>query len=351
MGLFSRKPRDGFSPIDDDALPDAGWLSSGEGRYDRLINNWYGSPETIARGGEERVERGDLAAALHFFRKSIDLLHTQYDFMEMAQRRPGPPDDRVIAGFLGVLSLVRARRPGVNIDGVVKEVTHRLRTISTACEDHGLDATRYRNALAQLAALSPDTNVAGIFWRNPSREQVMADAMSETWEGVQAVPSAAPAGPTTAEILAEWQAQSVADDLARWQDGMKKYDAAPVEDFREMRASAELMCAALVHYVRGEPIFGGSWARDSDEDVGQTIWNVLVASLVGNDARTWGPEPERHVRLALAAAKKAGLQPAEFGGNDALSRIFDDKGNRMLMCSALSRQPMTFHLGGWFAQP
>lgn len=350
MGLWNRKARDGFEPAQDAVLPDSDWLAQGERRYDRLINNWYGSPETIARGGEERVERGDLAAALHFFRKSIDLLQTNYCFSEMTQRRPSPADSRMIDGFLGVLSMIRSRRPGVRVDGVVTEVTHRLRTITTACEDRGIDASRYRNALNELGRLDPDTNVDGVFWRNPSVDQLAGDAMRERWEEIQATQGAGPSGPTTADILAEWQVGPPESDLARWTEGMRRYDAGSIDDFAEMRASAELMCPALVHYLRGESIFQESWARGSHEDLIQTIWNVLVASLAGNDARTWGPVPERHVRLALAATRKAGLQPARFGGDDSFARIFDDKGNQMLMCAALSSQPMTFHLGAWFSE-
>ena len=61
-----------------------------------------------------------------------------------------------------------------------------------------------------------------------------------------------------------------------------------------------------------------------------------------------GPEAERHVRLALAAARRGGFQSTELGGKGTLAKIFDDRGNQMLMASALSREPWSFSLVEWF---
>jgi hypothetical protein len=161
---------------------------------------------------------------------------------------------------------------------------------------------------------------------------------------------AGPVGPTVAQVLAEWDSGSPAADLARWREGMARYDAAPVENRAEMRASAELMCAPLTHYLRGNDIFAGS--PDTAGALAQTIWNVLVASLLGNDQRSWDTQVERHVRLALTAARHAGLQPESLGGRGTLNRIFEDQGNQMLMQAALwdiSRSgPKSFTLRDWF---
>jgi hypothetical protein len=159
-----------------------------------------------------------------------------------------------------------------------------------------------------------------------------------------------PVGPTVAQVLAEWDSGSPAADLARWREGMARYDAASLENRAEMRASAELMCAALTNYLRGNDIFAGS--PDTAGALAQTIWNVLVASLLGNDQSTWDAQVERHVRLALAAARHAGLQPESLGGRGTLDRIFEDRGNQMLMQAALwdlSRSgPKSFTLRDWF---
>jgi hypothetical protein len=120
-----------------------------------------------------------------------------------------------------------------------------------------------------------------------------------------------PVGPTVAQVLAEWDSGSPAADLSRWREGIARYDAASLENRVEMRASAELMCAALTNYLRGNDIFTGS--PHTAGALAQTIWNVLVASLLGNDQSTWDAQVERHVRLALAAARHAGLQPESLG--------------------------------------
>lgn len=162
---------------------------------------------------------------------------------------------------------------------------------------------------------------------------------------------AGPAEPTVAQILAEWSPGSAAADLASWREGIARYDAAPLENQAEMRASAELMCAALTHYLQGSDIITGS--PDMSGDLIQTIWNVLVASLLGNDQTTWDAEAEPHVRLSLAAARHAELQPESLGGQGTIDQIFDDRGNRMLMQAALwslsTTSSKSFTLRDWFA--
>jgi Protein of unknown function (DUF2510) len=159
-----------------------------------------------------------------------------------------------------------------------------------------------------------------------------------------------PAGPTVEQILAEWNPGAPAADLTRWREGMARYDAAPIENRAEMRASAELMCNALAHYLRGSNILARS--PDMTGELIQTIWNVLVASLIGNNQATWDAQVERHVRLALAVTCHAGLQPASLGGRGTIDKIFDDQGNQMLMLAALwglsASGPRSFTLRDWF---
>lgn len=158
------------------------------------------------------------------------------------------------------------------------------------------------------------------------------------------------AGASLAEILSEWEPQSPVADLTRWREGMARFDAASVEDRAEMRASAELMCAALTHYLLGDNILSGF--TDAAGELTQTTWNVLVVSLIGNDQTTWDAEVERHVRLALASARRAGFQPETMGGRGTFDKIFDDHGNQMLMQAALwdlaRSGPKSFTLKQWF---
>jgi hypothetical protein len=64
--------------------------------------------------------------------------------------------------------------------------------------------------------------------------------------------SAHQVGPTVEQVLAEWHPGSRAADLTRWREGTARYDATPIENRAEMRACAELMCAALPHFLRGQ---------------------------------------------------------------------------------------------------
>lgn len=153
--------------------------------------------------------------------------------------------------------------------------------------------------------------------------------------------------PTADQIIAEWHTDQPAADLARWQEGMARYNAAPLENRADMHTAAELMCMGLVHYLAGRPIIAAD-PRHGESELVQTIWNVLVAALLGNDQTTWGPRAARHVRLALAAARRGGFQSTELGGKGTLAKIFDDRGNQMLMAAALSPEPWSFSLSEWF---
>lgn len=161
MALFGRK-REHFE--DDPNLPDDQWLAAGRRRYDDLIGNHYGSPETIAAGGTRREDLGDIAASLFFYQKAIDLLHTLYVSSAMGSRQPGDRDRPIIDGYLETLADVRARRSGAPVADSVREVTHRLRTISSACQNAGLDAILYVAALDRLGRDNPDVNVDDVLW-------------------------------------------------------------------------------------------------------------------------------------------------------------------------------------------
>lgn len=165
---------------------------------------------------------------------------------------------------------------------------------------------------------------------------------------------AGPLEPTTEQILSEWPVGDPGADLARWREGMARYDAAELDDRAEMFASAELMCAALPHYLRGDLIMPDVPGRLAEAELVQTVWNVLVAALRGNDKTTWGPGSERHVRLALASARHGGMQTERLGGRGTLSRIFEDRGHQMLMIAALwavaSSGALSFTLDDWFKQ-
>lgn len=172
MALFGRgrrQPRDYNDPL----LDDAAWLRSCEDRYSSLVHKHYGSPDTIAAGGVLREQAGDIGCALFFYQKAIDVLHTHY-VIPMRSRPPGPagwmrqPSPRdlgIVDAYLHTLRQVRSIRPAAYvIINSVTEVTHRLRTISSAFKGYGLDGRPYLDRLTVLGQLAPDVDVSGVFW-------------------------------------------------------------------------------------------------------------------------------------------------------------------------------------------
>jgi hypothetical protein len=169
MGLFQRKPRTPPN-YNDPALDDIAWLHAGEARYDSLVTNHYGSPDTIAEGGRVRLLENDPAAALFFFQKSIDTLHSIYvcGFNDTGPgswpRQPSHRDLEIVDSYLDALRMVREMRPAAPIDASVKEVTHRLRTIATQFDHYDLGSMAIRTRLETVAELAPEVDVSGVFW-------------------------------------------------------------------------------------------------------------------------------------------------------------------------------------------
>jgi hypothetical protein len=167
VAWFKKAPRQPEN-FNDPLLDDASWLSSGESRYSTLVRNHYGSPDTIAAGGAQRIQQGDPAAALFFFQKSIDTLHSIYVASSGGpaewRRQPSNRDLDIVDAYLQALGQVRGLRPGAPVKESVVEVTHRLRTISSAFKRYGIDATAYLERLGTLGQLAPDVDVSGVFW-------------------------------------------------------------------------------------------------------------------------------------------------------------------------------------------
>ena len=133
-------------------------------RYSEMVENCWGSCETVANAGSERYNNQDFGTALFFFRKSIDMLHTNYLFLDMKNRQPSPSDAWIIDGFTNSLSASLSLHPGAPVDESVREVTHRLRTITSACTRVGAPPVLYQNALDLMASTAPNVNVEDIFW-------------------------------------------------------------------------------------------------------------------------------------------------------------------------------------------
>lgn len=169
-------------------------------------------------------------------------------------------------------------------------------------------------------------------------------------------PHAAPthrqlAGPTTAQILAEWQLADPEADRACWRHGLELYGASDLDDFEQMKVAANLMCQGLKHLLCDEEFSLASESDESDVLAAQTVWNVLSAAIYGNDHTTWTHDDSRHVRIALAVARRFRMQSTELGGTGALEMIFDEPSELDSMRYALSAEPSSFDLHSWFDQP
>jgi len=169
MGLFRRAGREPVN-YNDPLLDDSAWLWAGGSRYNEFVRNHYGSPDTIAAGGDQRAQLQDPASALFFYQKAIDTLHTIYvcGYNDTGpaswRRRPSGRDSTIVDCYLGTLRTVRSIRPAAPVEASVMEVTHRLRSISRQFKRYGLDPAPYLCRLETLAKIAPDVDVSGVFW-------------------------------------------------------------------------------------------------------------------------------------------------------------------------------------------
>jgi hypothetical protein len=143
---------------------DVKWWAVAESQYKRHWRSYLGSPETLAAGGQHFYDSGQFGTALLLYQKAIDVLHTHYVFSSMQDRQPSPRDLPIIDGFVSALGASLSLHPGAPVADSVREVTHRLRTTSSACQRVGLPADLYLRALDDLARTASHVNVDDIFW-------------------------------------------------------------------------------------------------------------------------------------------------------------------------------------------
>jgi Protein of unknown function (DUF2510) len=149
--------------------------------------------------------------------------------------------------------------------------------------------------------------------------------------------------PFDEDIFAEWSGNDPSAAMEHWSEGTSRFDSADVHDAAEMRASALLMCDALRLCLVGDPVL------DNDDEIVETVGNTLTAALHGADDHDWDDEDEKIVRLALAVARRFGIQPEELGGNGELDLLFDDSFNRMCMAMSIAPTRWSTDLSVWFA--
>jgi hypothetical protein len=145
-------------------------------------------------------------------------------------------------------------------------------------------------------------------------------------------------GPSPAQIVAEWIVTDPVGDSAHWWQGIRSYEAGSLDDGATMTEAAELMCAALVHYVADGTVICDIEGESPETAMEQTIWNVLIATLYGGARQSLSANSAKCLRLALTAVRRGRYQPRDLGGNGLMAEVFDHDG-RALMADALSGLP------------
>ena len=121
-------------------------------------------PEGWAEPGRELYGSQRFAEAIEPFRKAVDVLHSNYTFLNMERRQPSPADAWIVDGFVNAVGAARAAGQVDDVREVVREVTHRLRAIATATQRVGGSSQLYLEALARLGSDHPDVDVSDIRW-------------------------------------------------------------------------------------------------------------------------------------------------------------------------------------------
>jgi hypothetical protein len=108
MAFFSKRPTE--------PPTDQGWLAAGHQRFERTKGRHFGSPETMAAGGDQAIGKGDLAAAVFFYAKAIDIAQT-WSFGTYAGERSVGQDERIFQAYANALEDVKAGHPRADLYG------------------------------------------------------------------------------------------------------------------------------------------------------------------------------------------------------------------------------------------
>jgi len=133
-------------------------------------------------------------------------------------------------------------------------------------------------------------------------------------------------------------------DMAKWQQGMSLYER---DDYPSMMQCAPLLATALAQSLYGEGIIQG-------DDFPNTVFRTLYASLEAPpDQRTFAQSAQRAARLAMTLIRENGWQPASMGGSGLFDQLVMDKGNYMLLTTAIGPpdRPWEGDLKAFFAVP
>lgn len=149
MGFFRRDPRAERSrlPANRQAesgmpLSDEEWLAAGHRRFEKEINKYYGSPETMRAGGERMLATGDQAAAVFFFGKAVDMAQT---WLSRPGERTHQDDVELFDLYVRTVEMIRVTRPSADVvsDSYNENATyivHRMIDVAGAAQAVGRPA-------------------------------------------------------------------------------------------------------------------------------------------------------------------------------------------------------------------
>jgi hypothetical protein len=149
--------------------------------------------------------------------------------------------------------------------------------------------------------------------------------------------------PTDRDILAEWADVDPSTAVDALDEGLALFGVTDPDDRSGLRTCAALIGCGLSQCLVGPPLV------PDDDVIVRAAGTVLTASLLGSGRETWTDADERHVRLALAIARRFGVQADELGGTDELGELFEDPHDRMIMAMAVAPDGWSCDLRTWFA--
>lgn len=110
MGRFLRKQE---KQVIDESVDDQTWIQQGGKRFEAGKSRHFGSPETMRAGGDQALSSGDIAAAVFYYGKAIDIAQTWAG--SSPGERPIELDVQLFDAYATTVETIRTRRPGADI--------------------------------------------------------------------------------------------------------------------------------------------------------------------------------------------------------------------------------------------
>ena len=149
-------------------------------------------------------------------------------------------------------------------------------------------------------------------------------------------------------IRAEWPKSALdpEKDLRKRDEGISLYNQGPGQSPASALRTAALLAPSLAHSLYGEGILRG-------QDLIDTVYKTLFASLDVADDRTFPEEAQRIARLALTLVRENGWQPGAMGGDGLFDNVLTEKYAVLMLPMVISpnNRPWEGDLKAFFAVP